>query len=98
AVMGQPQIDIDEKEITAGQEKLYDASPYESYSYYKTHPDYLYLLGRLHGLNPPDYRKARVLELGCAGGGNRAPFAYLYPEAACVGIDVSGEEIKQANQ
>lgn len=82
--------------VESNQEELYDALPYESYPYLKTHPDNLYLVARLHGLNPPDFRTARVLELGCAGGGNLAPFAYLYPGSKCYGIDISEEELKHA--
>ncbi len=48
----------------------YDRVPYDSYPYPKTHPDHLAAIGRLFGLTPPPLDGARVLELGCAAGGN----------------------------
>lgn len=92
------------KKATAKQEARdeqvfsYDEAPYESYSYRDTHPDHLYVVGKLFGLNPPDFRKARVLELGCAAGGNLIPYALSFPQSQCVGIDLSGEEIGEGNR
>jgi len=44
--------------------------------------------------NPPDYRVARVLELGCASGGNLIPYAIAYPESKCIGIDLSKHDLR----
>ncbi len=74
----------------------YDNVPYESYCYPVTHPERLYTVAKLFGLNPPDFRKARVLELGCAAGGNLIPMAVMYPEGEYTGIDLSGEQIGRA--
>jgi len=76
----------------------YDELPYESYVYKTTHPDHLYVVGKLFGMNPPDFATARVLELGCASGGNLFPYAVRYPKAKCVGIDLSIEEINEGNR
>ena len=38
---------------------------------------------------------ARVLEIGCAGGGNLIPFAAAHPQAHVVGIDLSQVQIDQ---
>jgi methyltransferase-like protein/2-polyprenyl-3-methyl-5-hydroxy-6-metoxy-1,4-benzoquinol methylase len=72
----------------------YDQIQYESHPYSQTHPEHLYTLGRLFHLNPPHYASARILELGCASGGNIIPMAYAMPEAHIVGIDLSGKQIE----
>ena len=48
----------------------YDAVPYESHPYPDTHPGRLYMIAKLFGLNPTPITRCRVLELGCAAGGN----------------------------
>ncbi|TAL33867.1 MAG: methyltransferase domain-containing protein [Alphaproteobacteria bacterium] len=82
----------------AGQlEQSYDEVPYESLCYAQTHPATTAMVARLFGLHTPDFRKARILELGCSGGGNLAPLALSYPSAECLGIDFSQVEIDEAN-
>src|SRR4051812_31728087 len=75
----------------------YDEVPYESFAYPQTHPSHLATIATLFGLAPPDFKTANILELGCAGGGNLFPLALLYPEAKFLGIDLSQEQISQAN-
>ncbi len=73
----------------------YDVVPYKSHSYPQSHPDHLATLGRLFGLTTaPPITGCRVLELGCAGGGNLIPMAYRFPESTFVGIDLSIRELK----
>jgi tRNA G46 methylase TrmB len=67
----------------------YDSVPYVSFAHAYTHPDSLCSLGRLFGLSPASPRRCRVLELGCASGGNLIPMAEQLPEAELVGIDRS---------
>lgn len=76
----------------------YDELPYESYSYRDTHPDTLYVLGKLFNMDAPDYKTARVLELGCAGGGNLLPYALAFPQSECTGVDLSATEIAEASR
>jgi methyltransferase-like protein/cyclopropane fatty-acyl-phospholipid synthase-like methyltransferase len=76
----------------------YDELPYESYPYAQSHPYYLMTLGTLFGMKPPAVETAKVLELGCAGGGNLIPHAVNYPKAHFVGIDLSKVQIDEANQ
>lgn len=76
----------------------YDAVPYESYSYPHTHPSMMHAVGTLFGLSPIDFRKAKVLELGCASGGNLFSQALIYPKADFFGIDLSAEQIALANK
>lgn len=76
----------------------YDAVPYESFSYPHTHPVSMFTVGTLFGLSPADFRKAKVLELGCASGGNLFSQALLYPQADFFGIDLSAEQIALADK
>lgn len=76
----------------------YDEVPYESFAYAQTHPSHVSTVATLFGLTPPDFRTARILELGCGVGGNLLPLAHLYPKAHFLGIDLSREQIAQANQ
>lgn len=73
----------------------YDLVPYTSHSYPQTHISHLYTIGRLLNLTPPPTRKSRVLEVGCALGGNIIPMAEEYPEAQFLGIDLSETQIRR---
>ena len=76
-------------------QNAYDAVPYDIQSYSETHIAHLYLIGRLLGVTPPDFRRARVLELGCAAGGNILPMADQYRGSDFTGIDLSPVQIRQ---
>lgn len=71
----------------------YDSVPYVSFAYACTHPDLLCALGRLFGLTPASPRRCRLLELGCASGGNLIPMAEQLPECEFIGIDRSRVQI-----
>lgn len=73
----------------------YDEVPYPIYSHSQTHPAELATLATLHGLNPTPVQQCRVLEIGCAQGGNLIPMAYSLPESEFVGIDMSARQIKE---
>ena len=77
-------------------ENPYDAVPYQSYPYAVTRPANLYTVGTLFGVSAPDFRTARVLELGCASGGNLIPLAFHYPDGHYIGIDFSERQIEIA--
>ncbi len=72
----------------------YDALPYDSNPYASTHPDHLAMIAKLFGMQPPDVDSARVLELGCAAGGNLIPLAVAIPSATFVGIDLSKRQLQ----
>lgn len=74
----------------------YDAIPYENCVYDYTAPQHLNAVARLFGAAPADWRRARVLELGCACGGNLIPMAARWPKARFVGIDLSPVQIARA--
>jgi len=76
----------------------YDAVPYISYPYFNTHPEHLYTIGNLFGMEAASPSSARVLELGCASGGNIIPMAIKFPEADFVGVDYSTVQIDEANK
>lgn len=69
--------------------QTYDQLPYDSLPLPETQPDFLAAVARLHGFAAPDPGQARVLELGCAAGGNLIPLAYHHPEASFIGIELS---------
>ncbi len=75
----------------------YDAMPYESSAYPQSHPDHLAVIATLFGMAPRSLEHARVLEIGCAGGGNLLPLAACYPGSYFVGVDPSGRQIAEAN-
>jgi methyltransferase-like protein/SAM-dependent methyltransferase len=76
----------------------YDEVPYESQSFPQSHPDRLATLGRLFGLSPTPIAHCRVLELGCASGGNLIPMAYHLPESEFVGVDLSRRQVEMGQQ
>jgi len=71
----------------------YDQIPYQSGPFRQTHPCQLSVLPILFGLSPPTIRTGRVLELGCASGGNLIPMAPCLPDAEFVGVDLSSRQI-----
>jgi len=72
----------------------YDLVPYESHSFPGSHPNNLATIATLFGMTPAPIDNCRVLELGCAGGGNVIPMACNLPESAFVGIDLSARQIE----
>src|SRR4051794_19436459 len=73
----------------------YDELPYPSLPYPYSHPDHLGVVATLLGLSPAPADGCRVLELGCASGGNLIPLAYAYPGSTFLGIDLSREQIRE---
>ncbi|MFN2536517.1 MAG: methyltransferase domain-containing protein, partial [Mycobacteriales bacterium] len=71
----------------------YDDVPYGVATHAATHPGRLAAIATLFGAGPPAVESARVLELGCALGGNIIPMAVAYPGSSYLGIDLSGRQI-----
>jgi SAM-dependent methyltransferase len=71
----------------------YDTTPYTSNSFPQSAPGHLAAIAHLFGLEVPDVSTARVLEIGCAAGGNLIPFAAAHPAARVVGIDLSQVQV-----
>jgi SAM-dependent methyltransferase len=73
----------------------YDRVPYRSLPFYQTHPDQLATVATLFGLTPPSIPECRLLELGCASGGNLIPMAIELPNARFVGVDLSARQVSE---
>lgn len=74
-------------------ETSYDDVPYPNLSFAQSHPDRLATIGTLLGLKPAPVDGCRVLELGCAAGGNLIPMAYALPGSEFVGLDYAPGQI-----
>ncbi len=79
--------------MMTGPSLSYDQVPYPSMSHYSTHPDCLATLAVLGGMRPASIQHCRVLELGCADGGNLFPMAYGLPGSQFIGLDLSATQI-----
>ncbi|MBC8552078.1 MAG: methyltransferase regulatory domain-containing protein [Candidatus Brocadiales bacterium] len=75
-------------------QQSYEDVPYAHLSYPQTHPDRLGMLATIMGMQPAPVTDCRVLELGCAVGGNIIPMAYGLPESRFLGIDFSPGQIR----
>ena len=71
----------------------YDAIPYDSVAFPESHPSRLGGMARLCGFPASVPDQSRILELGCASGGNLVPMAASLPAAECVGVDFSERQI-----
>src|SRR5262245_45044045 len=74
--------------------RSYEEMPYESDPLYFTHPDALGTAAFLAGISPAPIESCRVLEIGCATGGNLVPMAYALPGSRFVGVDLSPRQIE----
>lgn len=73
----------------------YNELQYESWSHPLINPARLGGIGRLLGMATVPADCARILELGCATGGNCIPHALAYPKATIVGLDLSEAQVAQ---
>ncbi|HEY2786194.1 MAG TPA: class I SAM-dependent methyltransferase [Fimbriiglobus sp.] len=78
---------------TAPTSTSYDEVSYDSHPFLQTHPSRLFTVATLFGLRPAPVQKCRVLEMGCAAGGNLIPMADYLPEAEFVGIDLAAKQV-----
>lgn len=76
----------------------YDRIPYDSRPVTESHPDALAVTGRLFGLQPAAPEQCRVLELGCASGGNLIPMAFHLPGSEFIGLDLSEAQVQQGQR
>ena len=75
----------------------YDEIPYKSFPFIQTHPSRLATIGSLFGLKPTSPKRCRILELGCASGGNLLPMAENFPDSQFLGVDFSLNAIQNGN-
>jgi len=76
----------------------YDEAPYPFLSHSNTHPDRLAVIATLLNLDVAPVQNCRVLEIGCAVGGNLIPMAEALPDSQFVGIDNASKQIQQAQE
>jgi len=69
--------------------KSYKEVPYLSQAYVNSHPERLSTLAKIFNMSPAPVTSCRVLELGCASGGNLIPMAYFLPDSDFVGIELA---------
>ncbi|MFO1413392.1 MAG: methyltransferase regulatory domain-containing protein [Burkholderiales bacterium] len=81
--------------MTTPTANAYDQIPYISHPFAQTHPNVVGALAKLFGITPPPIHGCRVLELGCASGGNLIPMAMTMPDSTFLGIDLSERQIGQ---
>jgi SAM-dependent methyltransferase len=71
----------------------YNAFEYPSHPYRFSHPDRLAVMAALRGIPHADVERCRVLEIGCASGGNLIPMAEQLPESTFFGIDLAENQV-----
>ena len=81
--------------VSAG--AAYDALPYQPQPFPQTHPDRLATIATLFGMRPAPIGACRILEIGCASGGNLIPMAEQLPGSRLLGIDVSARQVADGN-
>jgi SAM-dependent methyltransferase len=74
--------------------EAYERVPYDSGIHPQTHPVNLTTMAWLHGLESASPARCRVLELGCADGGNLLAMAGAAPESTFVGLDFVPSQIE----
>lgn len=79
-------------------QQTYDELPYVSSALPHSTPEHLRSIAHLFGLDAPELENARILELGCASGGNIIPLAIRHPKAKIVGVDLSQVQIEAGQQ
>ena len=79
-------------------QRAYDQVPYRSVAFSQTHPGALAAIARLFGVHTGDVCRCRVLEIGCAEGGNLIPMAAQLPDCQFLGVDLSARQIAAGRQ
>lgn len=75
--------------------QTYDDVPYDSRPISVANVNRIAAIAHLFGMTPTSPAKCRVLELGCASGGNLLPMALAFPESQFVGFDLSKVQIEE---
>jgi len=76
----------------------YNLLPYTSMPFAYTQPAHLAAIATLFGLEAPAADRARVLEIGCASGGNIIPLAARFPNTRFLGIDLAQRHIDEGRR
>jgi methyltransferase-like protein/trans-aconitate methyltransferase len=78
--------------------QTYDQVPFPNQAVPPSDPDRLAAIATLFGMRPQRVDRARLLELGCASGGNLLPLAERFPESTFIGTDFSHGQIATARR
>jgi methyltransferase-like protein len=73
----------------------YESLPYPSVPLSQSHPERSATAATLLGMSPAAVENCRVLELGCASGGNLLPLSISLPNSRFLGIDLSERQIAE---
>lgn len=76
----------------------YRAIPYPGDAYLRTHPRHVAAVAHLHGVELPPIGGWRVLDLGCADGGNALAIADDLPGSEVLGIDLEPEAVARGEE
>ncbi|MEI9905648.1 MAG: class I SAM-dependent methyltransferase [Asticcacaulis sp.] len=74
-------------------ETSYDEVAYPSTVFQQTHPERLFAMAWLHGLEPPPVDTARILEIGGGDGMNVISIATAYPRTRALSFDLSARAV-----
>ncbi len=75
------------------EETSYDEVAYPSTVFQQTHPERLFAMAWLHGLEPPPVETARILEIGGGDGMNVISIATAYPRTRALSFDLSARAV-----
>lgn len=78
--------------------QLYHENRYPAMSHPLSDPAVTSVAAIMAGLQPPNPRGARIVEIGCSSGHNLIPLAMRWPESQFIGIDLSKPAILEASQ
>jgi len=73
----------------------YNETPYHSHPFPQSTPAHLSAIAALFNVKSVPVERARILELGCASGGNIIPLALRFPQATIIGVDLSEAHIAE---
>jgi hypothetical protein len=76
----------------------YDELPYDSRPIPASHIEVLAIEAALAGVAAAPIERCRVLELGCASGGNLLPMADEFPQSQFVGLDLSPVQVEDGRR
>jgi SAM-dependent methyltransferase len=76
----------------------YAEVPYPGLAFPQSHPDRLATHARLMGMKPAPPERCRMVELGCADGGNLIPMAAALPDSEFLGLDLDPHALAVATE
>lgn len=79
-----------------GEKEAWEVADYPPMSHPGADPGAGWAVARAAGLDTPNPAVARILEIGCGEGHHILSLANRWPEAVCVGLDVSAKAIHRA--